>query len=140
MKVPKTVSSALTPSKSTIVYCCTLVLLCAVSYSLVDTIPTRSITISRMHDTNVGFLDSPRFITNSLRPCSSCRCYPGYDNRTTDGWKHPLGYSFDSSGVVTLHSVGVKGVHQDIIGTFESRTEGKWRNELDEWIVNPSNR
>jgi len=69
---------------------------------------------------------------------------PGYDTETTDAWKRPLDYSFDSSGVVTLRSLGADkrlggdGDNRDMIGVFISRdAQGNWQDELAEWKQNP---
>ena len=69
---------------------------------------------------------------------------PGYDTETTDAWKRPLDYNFDSSGVVTLRSLGADkrlggdGDNRDMIGVFISRdAQGTWQDELAEWKQNP---
>ena len=52
---------------------------------------------------------------------------PGYDTSTTDAWERPLDYSFDSSGVVTLRSLGADkrpggdGDNRDMTGLFDTR-------------------
>jgi hypothetical protein len=49
------------------------------------------------------------------------------DSATTDAWGRPLDYSFDSSGVVTLRSLGADkmvggdGDNRDLIGVFSIR-------------------
>ena len=70
---------------------------------------------------------------------------PGYDTATEDAWGRPLDYTFDSSGVVTLRSLGAdrepggeEGDARDMTGVFISRDEnGNWNGELDSWKHDP---
>ena len=69
---------------------------------------------------------------------------PGYDTSTTDAWKRPLDYSFDSSGIVTLRSLGADkraggdGDNRDMTGIFASHDErNNWQEELAEWKQDP---
>lgn len=69
---------------------------------------------------------------------------PGYVTDTTDAWVQPIDYSFDSSGVVTLRSLGSDkkpggvGDKRDMIGVFSSRNaQGRWEDELSDWTHDP---
>ena len=69
---------------------------------------------------------------------------PGYDTETFDAWKRPLDYSFDSSGVITLHSLGAdkrpggEGEDRDMTGVFAGKdAQGNWQDELSEWTQDP---
>jgi hypothetical protein len=73
---------------------------------------------------------------------------PGYDTATTDAWGRPIDYSFDSSGDVTLRSLGADkqvggdGDKRDVIGTFATRdTQGRWLDDQSsKWTLNPMHR
>jgi hypothetical protein len=69
---------------------------------------------------------------------------PDHDTKTTDAWKRPFDYSFDSFGIVTLQSLGADkrpggdGDNRDMIGIFPSRdAQGNWQDELAQWKQDP---
>lgn len=122
-------------------------LLFVAAFFLMDTIPPRSLTATRMHVTKRRILQYAQR-HNGLPPMlAELPAMPGYDTKTTDGWGRPLDYSFDSSGAVTLRSLGADkrpggdGDNRDMTGVFHSRdAQGRWQDELVKWEQDPSKR
>ena len=111
---------------------------------LTETVPPRSETYGRMFITKRRIIQYARQ-HNQLPPTLAVLpAMAGYGNETTDVWKRPLDYGFDSSGIVTLQSLGADkrpggdGDKRDMTGVFASRdAQGNWQDELAEWEQNP---
>lgn len=68
----------------------------------------------------------------------------GYKNSIKDAWGHPIIYSVDTNGIVTLASLGKDnkpggmGDDADMVGVYPSRQQnGRWSDELVGWIKDP---
>ena len=68
----------------------------------------------------------------------------GEYNSIKDAWGHPIIYSVDKDGIVTLTSLGKDnkpggtGDNADIVGVYPSRQpNGRWSEMLDKWIKEP---
>ena len=116
------------------------------AFMLVDTIPPRSLTATRMMVLQrriLQFAHSHGELPHSLTGLPEIQ---GKDNGIQDGWGRDIILEVSSSGIVTLHSLGRDGVvggsgeDADMIGTFPSRDEqGRW-NEMVEWSRDPFSR
>ncbi len=70
---------------------------------------------------------------------------PGYNNEVNDAWGRPIQYLIDGSlQTVRLISYGRDGREggvgedTDMIGVFVTKDkDGKWQNELCEWVIDP---
>jgi hypothetical protein len=67
-----------------------------------------------------------------------------YHTNMNDAWNYPLKYSFDSSGIISVQSLGAdnlpggEGDNRDMIGIFESHdVSGKWQDEFVRWTHDP---
>jgi hypothetical protein len=121
-----------------------LILLLLAAFFLVDTIPPRSLTVTRMFVTKRRILQFAHQNNKLPSTLAELPAMPGYDTETTDAWKRPLDYSTDDSGVVTLRSLGADkrpggdGDNRDMTGVFISRdAQGNWQEELTEWKQDP---
>ena len=112
-------------------------LLSAAVFFLVDTIPPRSLTGTRMFVTMRRILQFAHG-HNKLPPTlAELPPMPGYDTETTDAWGRPLDYSVDDAGVVILRSLGADGhpggdgENEDMTASFTSRdSQGRWESFL----------
>jgi hypothetical protein len=64
----------------------------------------------------------------------------GYDASVTDGWGRTLSYQTNTTGIVTLESLGRDGIlggsgaDADIIRSFRIRdARGAWSDEMVDW-------
>ena len=110
----------------------------------VDVVPPRNLTAGRMFVTKRRIIQFARQRGALPQTLIDLPAMPGYDTQTIDAWGRPLDYTFDSSGVVTLQSLGAdkqlggEGEARDMIGSFASRdAEGSWQDELGPWIRDP---
>jgi hypothetical protein len=120
------------------------ILLLLAAFFLVDTIPPRSLTVTRMFFTKRRILEFVHENNKLPSTLAELPAMPGYENETSDAWKRPLDYSTDDSGTVTLRSLGEDkrfggdGDNRDIPGVFISRdAQGNLQEELTEWKQNP---
>lgn len=121
------------------------VALLGVCWFSIDIIPPTSLTVSRMFVTKrriMEFAHQQNRLPSSLAELPPW--LPNHDSKTTDAWKRPLDYSVDATGLVTLRSLGAdqqpggEGDNRDFVGVFSTRdSQGKWRNELDQWDQDP---
>jgi len=109
------------------------VILVAASFLLIETIPPRSLTATRMFVTKRRIVQYARQHDRLPSDLSDLPPMPNYDTATRDTWGRALDYSYDLSGVVTLRSLGADkrlggdGDKRDMIGVFASRdAEGHW--------------
>jgi len=114
---------------------------------LIDVIPPRSLTVTNMSVTKRRILEYTRQYGHLPPDLSDLPPMANGNTSTVDGWGHPLHYSFDSSGVVTLRSAGIdklagsQGSQQEIIGIFPSRDErGNSLDEFVRWAHDPATR
>ena len=131
-------------SKPFKVIMCAFILLLVAAFFVVDTVPPRSLTSGRMLVTKRRIIQFARQHSKLPSTLAELPAMPGYDTETIDTWKRPLDYSFDSSGTVTLRSLGAdkrtggEGDRRDMTGVFDSRdAQGNWQEELAEWKQNP---
>jgi len=120
------------------------ILLLIAPFFLVDTIPLRSLTVTRMFVTKRRILQFAHQNNRLPLTLAELPAMPDYDIKTTDAWKRPLDYSTDDFGVVTLRSLGADkrpggdGDNRDMTGVFISRdAQGNWQKELAEWKQHP---
>ena len=117
----------------------------AVIWSLHDfaVIPPRDITGTRMFVTKARILEYAR--TNGKLPpnLSVLPPRPGKDDSIADAWGRKIMYEADSSGTVTLKSLGRDGMiggsgeDVDIICAFDARdAQGHWSNPFVDWSYN----
>jgi hypothetical protein len=109
-----------------------------------DVAPPRAITVTRMFLTKRRIIQYAQQHNHLPANLSELPPMPNYDTSINDAWGHPLDYSFDASGVVTLRSPGTAnwlggdGDNRAITGKFVTRDpQGHWQNELAEWTVDP---
>jgi hypothetical protein len=121
------------------------IMLLLAGFFLVETIPPRSLTVTRMSVTKRRILQFAHQINRLPSTLAELPPMPGYDTETTDAWKRQLDYGTDDSGVVTLRSLGADkhlggdGDNRDMTGVFISRNaQGNWQEDLTEWIQDPN--
>ena len=114
-------------------------------YFLIDIIPPRSLTVTRMSGLKLRLVEYARQHRALPPRLDDLPPKPGYDSAAFDGWGRPFVYSFDSSGVVTLRSLGADqalggdGDKRDITGIFPTRdSPGHSQDRLPEWIQDPA--
>lgn len=97
--------------------------------NVVETIPPRDLTVTRIRVTEVRIRDYWK--THGRLPASllDLPLLEGRDNATTDGWGQPIKYDVTEPSTVTLSSVsadhadGGTGLNQDIIVMFDANKE-----------------
>ena len=103
----------------------------------------RDLTCTRMFVTKARILEYAR--TNGKLPpsLSVLPPRPGKDDSIADAWGREIMYEADSSGTVTLKSLGRDGImggsgeDVDIICAFDARdAQGHWSNPLGDWSYN----
>ncbi len=111
---------------------------------LVETIPPRGLTATRLTVTKRRILQYGHLHNKLPLTLAELPARPGYDNETTDAWQRPLDYRSDESGAVTLRSLGAdklpggEGDNRDMTGVFMSRdAQNRWQEELAEWKRDP---
>ena len=117
---------------------------------LVETVPPRSLTATRMHMVKRRILRYAREHNRLPPDLSVLPQIEGYDNSIHDAWGNTLIYEVDAEGMVTLKSFGKDGIaggtgnDKDIVRSFPSRdSKGQWSDELVDWTFDsfryPSN-
>lgn len=107
-------------------------------------IPPEALTETRMHVTKRRVIQFAR-AHNQLPPdLASLPPMSGYDTSVSDGWGRPLSYQTNSTGTVTLQSLGRdgsrggSGADADIVRSFPIRNaQGAWSEELVDWSTSP---
>lgn len=118
-----------------------VIVLLALSRCLVDVIPRKDLTITRMWVLKRRVLQFAH-AHNELPPSiSALPPVEGYDNSTKDGWKREIIFEVSTEGVVTFRSLGRDGVvggigdDADIVRSFIARdSQGRWNDEPVEWV------
>lgn len=119
-------------------------LLLAVAFLLVETVPVRSLTSSRMKGTMGRVLAYAREHDKLPATLAELPASEGFRHVSEDAWSRQLGYSFDAADVVTFRSLGADGRpggerdDRDMVGSFDARdASGRWHAEIPRWIVDP---
>lgn len=110
-----------------------------------ETVSPRELTADRMFITRRRII---LYMQEHGKPPDSLAGLPpmptNYDSATTDAWGRPLDYSFDSSGVVTLRSLGADkveggdGDNRDMIGVFSTPDgQGGGQDQASSWTKDP---
>jgi hypothetical protein len=109
-----------------------------------DRIPPTALTETRMFVTKRRILQYARAQNQLPTDLISLPPMSGYDTSVTDGWGRRLSYQTNSTGIVTLQSLGRDGVaggsgdDADIVHSFPARdTQGTWSDELVDWSKSP---
>lgn len=106
----------------------------------IDRIPPTSLTETRMFVTKRRILQYAH--THDQLPPDLAALPPmtGYDTSVTDGWSRTLSYQTNTTGTVTLESLGRDGIiggsgaDADIIRSFPIRdARGAWSDEMVDW-------
>ena len=114
-----------------------IVLVC---YSLIDFIPPRDMTATRMH--GVRYRVQTYAVLHDKLPESieGLPERPGYDSSHLDGWRRTIQYQTRPDGIVTLTSLGHDGMpggsgdDADIIRSYRSRSpDGTWADVITDW-------
>lgn len=115
-------------------------ILVVVMLCLVDVIPPRALTLTRMLGAQVRILEYARTHGQLPSDLSVVPLREGYEDRIMDAWGRKLIYEVDASGTVTLKSLGKDGVvggagdDTDIVRKFMShRADGSWSEAADGW-------
>jgi hypothetical protein len=110
-----------------------------------ETAPPRALTAGRMFITKFRILEYAH-AHNALPPdLTGLPAMPAnYDASTRDEWGRPFDYSFDTSGTVTLRSLGAdsapggEGDNADMTGVFAAHdANGGWANPNSPWARDP---
>lgn len=121
-----------------------IILFLLASLFVMDVIPPRGLTVTRMWVTKRRIMEYG-YLHNRL-PASLAELpeKTGYDNGTTDAWGRPLDYSTDDSGAVTLRSLGAdklpggEGDSRDLTGVFMSHdAQNRWQEAHADWKQDP---
>jgi hypothetical protein len=106
----------------------------------IDRIPPTSLTETRMLVTKRRILQYAHTHDQLPSDLSSLPPMPGYDTSVTDGWGRSLSYQTNTTGIVTLESLGRDGIlggsgaDADIIHSFPIRdARGAWSDEMVDW-------
>lgn len=109
-------------------------------FGLVDRIPPRDLTATRMHVTKRRVLQFARTHGELPKSLTALPAMEGYDNDIRDGWNRELVFEVSTSGVVTFRSLGRDGAaggsgeDADIVRSIPARdSQGRWSDELVEW-------
>jgi len=113
-------------------------------YSLEVAIPARSLTNMHMWVLKSRIMRYARQNGHLPADVSGLPSMPGYGDEIMDASGRPIEYSFDSSGIVTLRSLGAdkqaggNGDDRGMTGVFASRdATGHWQDEMTQWTVDP---
>jgi hypothetical protein len=115
-----------------------------VAVSIVDVIPPRNLTATRMQVLKRRVLQYVQAHGELPSSLAALQKMEGYDNNIQDGWKKEITYEVSTSGIVTFRSFGRDGVaggsgeDADIVGSFPSHDkQGKWSDESVSWSEDP---
>lgn len=121
-----------------------VLLVLAAAFLLIDTIPARSLTASRMNGTMGRVLAYAREHDKLPETLAVLPATDGFRHLSEDAWNRQLDYSFDAAGVVTFRSLGAdgrsggKGDDRDMVGSFNARdASGRWQVEIPFWKDDP---
>jgi hypothetical protein len=112
----------------------------ALLFGLVDVIPPRALTLTRMYVLKrrvLLYAQSHNELPQSLEVLPEME---GYDNSIRDAWNRNILFEVPASGAVTFRSLGRDGLNggngedADIIKSFPVRNaQEKWSDEFVEW-------
>jgi hypothetical protein len=107
---------------------------------LVDRIPPRPMTATRMHVLKRRVLQFAQSHGELPKTLAVLPTMERDDSSIQDGWKRDIIFEVSNSGVVSFRSFGRDGVtggsseKADIVRSFPARdAQGKWSEELVEW-------
>lgn len=110
----------------------------------IDTIPPESQTYGVMHMIKRRVLRYAKIHNQTPKAIDELPVIPEYDNNTADAWGRPVIYIVEQNRIVKLVSYGKDGreggVKQDadMVGTFSLKDDqGRWQDELCDWIIDP---
>ena len=113
----------------------------------VETIPARDATYTTMAVFKYRILVYARLHGQLPADLSVVPSRPGFTDRNSDAWGRKILYQADSSGMVTLKSLGRDGApggtgkDTDIVCAFASRDrEGKWNDPVVAWAADSTQR
>jgi hypothetical protein len=108
--------------------------------SLVDVIPPRSLTASRMHGLRRRVLIYCQAHGELPPSLASLPAMEGYNSSIRDGWNRAITFQITTNGLVTFISLGRDGrtggadVDADIIRSFPVRdSQGNWSDQMVDW-------
>jgi len=106
----------------------------------IDRVPPKALTETRMFVTKRRILQYAHTHDQLPPDLASLPPMPGYDTSITDGWGRTFIYQTNTTGIVTLESlgrdgiVGGSGADADIIHAFPTRdSHGAWSDEMVDW-------
>jgi hypothetical protein len=115
--------------------------------TLVDTIPPRSLTATRMMVIKRRVMQYAHAHSELPHSMTGLPVMQGYDNSIRDGWGRDITLEVSSSGIVTLRSLGRDGVvggsgeDADMIASFPAHdSQGGWSDEMIQWSHDPFSR
>jgi hypothetical protein len=122
-------------------------ILVGVAFAFVETIPARDATYTTMNLLKYRILVYARDHAQLPADLSVLPSRPGFTDRNLDAWGRKILYQVDSSGIVTLKSLGRDGApggtgkDTDIVCAFASRDrEGKGNDPLVSWTADSTQR
>jgi hypothetical protein len=114
--------------------------------SLVDRIPPKSLTVTRMWITKKRIMQYARATGRIPQDLSQLPSENNSDTEIKDAWGYPIIYRVLSDHQIVLesygrdHKPGGKGDDRDIYGEFSARDQnGNWNDELSAWTLDPMN-
>ena len=109
-------------------------------FSLVDVVPPRGLTATRMQVLKRRVLQYGQAHGQLPTSLTGLPEIKGYDSGIRDGWKRDIIFEVSTSGIITFRSLGRDGIaggtgdDADIVRSFPVRdAQGKWSNETVEW-------
>ena len=123
-----------------IIFAAVIVAVVVFASCVVDRIPPRALTATRMQVLKRRVLQYAQSHGELPKSLASLPPMDGYDSSVQDGWKRDITFEVSASGVVSFRSLGRDGVaggsgeDADILRSFPARdTQGKWSDEMVEW-------
>ena len=123
-----------------IIFAAVIVAVVVFASCVVDRIPPRALTATRMQVLKRRVLQYAQSHGELPKSLASLPPMDGYDSSVQDGWKRDITFEVSASGVVSFRSLGRDGVaggsgeDADILRSFPVRdTQGKWSDEMVEW-------
>ena len=108
--------------------------------SLIDFIPPRDMTATRMHGVRYRVQTYAALHDRLPESIEGLPERPGYDSSHLDGWRRPIQYQISPDGIVRLTSLGRDGMpggsgdDADIIRSYRSRSpDGTWADVFTDW-------